>query len=100
MKSNGEADVSDVPRLMESSRPNDWLGARAALFDANESLLDKALSENRAMSQLESREFDINAGQIKAINGKLAEYKRWRTEQCEALAAAGFGSGLGPVLPF
>jgi hypothetical protein len=78
MKANGYYDLSDVPHLLERGRIIDLLGARGALVDAAEEILNAAVSEERALKGDEQRRFDAHTAQVREINTKLAEYKRQR----------------------
>ncbi len=87
MKGNGDFELSDVPRLMERGGIGDMLGARAALMNAAEGLLNSAAAEERAMKDDEQRRFDEYITQVRDINAKLTEYKRQRVAD---VVAAGF----------
>jgi hypothetical protein len=75
-------ELSDVPRLLEQRRWPGWLGARAALMDAAEAILDAAASGERAMTKDEQKAFDEYSAQVRDINAKLAEYKRQNPHIC------------------
>jgi hypothetical protein len=82
MKANGDYELSDVPRLLQSGKdrhsPPNLLGARAALLDACEAIMGNAETSCRALTPDERRAFDLYSQQIQAINFDLAEYKRER----------------------
>lgn len=82
MKANGDYELSDVPRLLQSWRDRgavlDLLRARAALMDACESIMGNAEASCRALAPDERRAFDLHTQQILSINSDLAEYKRGR----------------------
>jgi hypothetical protein len=78
MKNNGDCELSDVPRLLERGGIKDLLGARAALVDAAEGLLNNAASEERSLKADEQRRFDEHTAQVRDITAKLAEHKRQR----------------------
>jgi hypothetical protein len=67
--------LSDVPDLLERDGWVGLLGARAALLDAAEEVLNTAASEQRALKADEQRSFDEYSAQVRDINGRLAEYK-------------------------
>jgi hypothetical protein len=85
MKANGDYEVSDVPRLLERGATPNLLGARAALSDACEALIEAADREGRALTADERRAFDLHALQIRGINADLAERKRERMAGLVAL---------------
>jgi hypothetical protein len=89
MKANGDCELSDVPRLLQSWRDQrkvlDLLRARAALMDACESIMGNAETSCRALTLDERRAFDLHAQQIRSINSDFAEYKRERTAGIVAL---------------
>lgn len=90
MKANGDYELSDVPRLLQSWRDRkrmpSLLGARAALLDAVEAIMGNAEASCRALTPDERRAFDLHTQQIRSINSDLAGYKR---ERVAGLAAAG-----------
>jgi hypothetical protein len=93
MTTNGDYELSDVPRLRKRGGIADMLGARAALFFAAEEIETNSIGAGRAMTSAEQSEIDGHLAQIRDINDYLSEYKRQRIADCA-------GSGLSPVLPF
>jgi hypothetical protein len=93
MKANGDYELSDVPRLLQSWRERrhipSVLGARAALLDAVEATMANAEASCRALTPDERRAFDLHTQQIRYINSDLAEYKR---ERIAGLAAEGIAA--------
>lgn len=89
MKVNGECELSDIPRLLQSwrdhGRPGDLLMARSALVEACESIMGNAEATCRALTPDERRAFDCHSQQIRSINSDLAEYKRKRIAGIVAL---------------
>jgi hypothetical protein len=100
MKANGDHELSDVPRLLQSWRdqgsPLCLLQARAALVDACGSIMDSAETSCRALTPDERRAFDLHTQQIRGINTDLAEYKK---NQIAGLVAMGIDASESR-LPF
>jgi hypothetical protein len=98
MKSNGDYEISDVPRLLERGGPRyplNLLAARVPLFDAAERIVSAAVTEGRAIKPDEQQNFDDYSAQIRDINGRLAEYKRQRIATTDTAS-----HGLAPVFTF
>ena len=89
MKANGDCELSDVPRLLQSWRDQrkvlDLLRARAVLMDACESIMGNAETSCRALTPEARQAFDLHVQQIRFMNADLAEYKRERTAGIVAL---------------
>ncbi len=90
MKSNGDYELADVPRLMRSfNETNDLragIAARGVMMDACEALIDGAERESRALTADERRGFDLYSSDIRSIN---AELKRRKQERASGLVALG-----------